>query len=155
MTFFIPLVFQIGALISMSIFYEEPDSKLVDTIWNRFTQLNYIFSAVFVILATSWSTIREGSSTIFSRGSRSNASSLDHMIGLQEIKSKGDGSADGDQKVKGDEREHKQQATLLEILFPNQYNVDDDGEEVEELRTTQCDASNHVYRVESRLRSTR
>ncbi|UZJ55284.1 hypothetical protein CBS101457_004604 [Exobasidium rhododendri] len=152
MTFFIPLVLQIGALISMCIYYTEPDSQTVSTIWNRFTQLNYIFSAIFGILATSWSTIREGSSTMFSRRSRSNESSCDPMVGMEHLKSKGDKSIDADYVVKVEERERRQQSSLLEILFPNnQY--DEDDEDVEELRTTQFDTTNRALQMQAQTGS--
>jgi hypothetical protein len=147
MTFFIPLVFQIGSLISMALWYRKLDSRTLITVWNRFTQLNYIFSAIFAILATSWSTIREGSSTVFTTSQKSKTgSSADQIVGMHDLNSKG--SIDDDHKVKVDGSGRGQGYTLLEKLFPSSLVISDE-EDVEELRTTQfiaTDADQVHYR---------
>lgn len=149
MTFFIPLVFQIGALITMAAIYVEPDSAVLANAWNRFTQLNYLFSAIFCILATSWSTIREAGGTVLGRSTKD--SSLDNMVGLQVLQSKAGVESAEEGQVQSQARDRRHQSTLLDILFAGPSGGDEEA--VEELRTTQFCVTEQGKQVQYRQRS--
>lgn len=135
MTFLIPLICQIGGLITYALLYKYPDSITISTVWNRFVDLNYIFSSIFAILATSWSTIREVSHSVLTSRSRSHGSSLDQMHELQDLKSRAGSSVNVEDRGRSDEIPRRARSTLLERMFPNPQDMDD--EDMEELRTTQ------------------
>lgn len=157
MTFFIPLITQIGTLIALAIYYDNLNSSAANMVWGRFSQANYILSVIFCILATSWSTIRESASIVSSRRGKE-SSSENPMIRL---KSKGTDSMDEEvgqgevpinvtrgEKVPQDARVMPApQPTLLDSMFrhdsPAAFEVNDD-EDVEELRTTQYISSQQV-----------